>query len=1026
VVIGGTSYDLLVGPTMQTGQQAALQLNVSTAGTAPIAVTPKVSIYALDYSGQPLVTSSAPAATINPGKTAQPVSIDLSSLVTKPGVYVGQAVLTDASGSSISPIIFFRYIIAGAVYNIRSVSADKTAVTTGGTVNVTVGYSGTPAPINPAASTSPAASADMATVAVTLFNERGQQVGAAQQDVDFDQGNSISLPVTVTAAAAALRVGASITKNGVAVATYGSDLSPDFAAQAQKAANTPVVTSSSKSQAMLEGAGFVVLAILILGLIWLARRHSRNGMNQPPTQPPMPPFSPTAMMLAILVGASALLLGAGTSRAAMTVTPVAHGERQGTIIKNYNPIVFTLNRPSNNVPITPSGVTPVVTFPLSFNLVAYGCDNNTFDVLYYVQYGNGSEDAYGQIGSGQHSGSHTQRLVANGPYGIGPGNNNNSDHTTGVLSQFTPQAGQNTMTIYLVVGLPSSITPSQLPSSYAAGKFPQWLASQTSDSYLVVTLSPITDTMPTGSVGNVINPLQSNATVPGWACDVDDPAATTLVDIYMATGSNPLQPAYWHYPANAQNSDPNTSSATIASNCGGTTAHAFLVPIPVYWQEDAPTTLTIKAFARNVNSLGETPYDYVNSSGGSDPEPYPPVAGVPLYGGSSILPVRTITPPTPVAPTASGVCVNNIPALSLSWSSMTDSQSVSGDTLSQGVAGYQLQISTNSTFDPESTKKIADQNTTQATISGTDSTFNPSALTINASTQYYARIVYVATGAVGATANATTPASCGSGGGGAPVVNFGTSANVYPGGSIALTWTAVNPTQGIAPTHWWNWFLPSAYADSSGITCTASNDSGGLTDPTTGWSGSGVGANGSRLVGPISDNSNHKITFNLTCTNSSGSTTPPPVVATIVNNGGGGNPPTVSLSFSQNGNPCPSSGGGACTPVCGAPVTLNWNVTDSTDNGTNPQVDYCVPTGGDSTWSSSEITSSNYNSSYSPVPPVSGSGSRAYTLTCFNSAKPPVTTSGVSASVTINAPTGNCTTSTPGNSGTTGGSSFPF
>ncbi len=1046
--VASSTFDVLSGPTVQSGQPIALQFSAKS--SVATTLIPKISIYSFDYSGQPIVVSNMPAIPVTAASAPQNFSVDMSSLVSKPQVYAGQAVLTTTDGVAVSPIIFFRYIVGGSVYNLRSVTADKTAVVNGGTVAITVSYSGTPAVLTSNGDmASSSVSSGTATVAATLYNEHNQEIGSAKQDVDFSQSGNVTLPVIVNASANALRTVVTVTKNGVVVVNYGGDLSPNFAAEAQEAiAAGPATTAGSQgTQAMLEDVGFLVLAIFILCSVWYLKRRSRN--NDDTNQPP---FSPIAMLLAILIGTSFLAGGVTVSHADLSQNITSCGGTNlkctvldghynaSSYVSGYN-MNFQLNKPTDNVPVG-------VQFPLSFILDDSTCQNKAYNVVYYVQYGAPtgannpydasipvySQDAWGTIGTASGgTNKHVGRILTGGTYVIGPnsagGAQNNSDDSASSGQEFTAldaqqvasYGGKNTMTIYFAeepVGFDAKKLPHMYAQAKASGDFSAFRpivsgGYSNNYAYLILTVAPITDTMPVGALGTVINPLLPSAAIAGWACDIDDPSATALVDIYMATSTNSFEIVYPSYPANAQNSDPNTSSATIASNCGGTTVHAFLIPIPPRWQEDGPTTLSVKAFARNINSSGNTPYDYINTTKGpgSDPEPFP------VYGGSHVLPIQTFTPPTPIAPTASGVCVNNIPVLSLSWSSMTDSQSVNGDTLSQGVAGYQLQISTDSAFGSESTKKIGSQNTTQATISGTDSGFTP-ALTIALNTQYYARIVYIATGAVGATANATTPASCGSGGGGAPVVNFGTSASIYPGGSIALTWTAVNPTQGIAPTHWWNWFLPSAYADSSGITCTASNSSGGLTDSTTGWSGN-VSANGSREVGPLSDNVSHKITFNLTCTNSSGSTTPPPVIGTIITTNGGGTVPTFSLSFAQNGNPCPASGSGPCTPVCNAPLTIGAQQINDSDTSKTDGTNYCVETNGSSGWPG-ETVWENYSTLQGVSIPVP-SKTLQYTLTCYNSA-------GASqpANATVNAPTGGCTTQNPGNGGTTGGNSFPF
>jgi hypothetical protein len=143
----------------------------------------------------------------------------------KPGVYDGTIIFSDAKNIQRSPVISFRYIVAGPIATIQSVSTDKPSVKKGELVVASVHVVGTPVDItaNPANDNK---NVVQGTLSIELTNAQGEVVGTGQTDLALaavDQVKQFSL--TAQTDASSLSAKATVSAGGKIIATFNTPIS---------------------------------------------------------------------------------------------------------------------------------------------------------------------------------------------------------------------------------------------------------------------------------------------------------------------------------------------------------------------------------------------------------------------------------------------------------------------------------------------------------------------------------------------------------------------------------------------------------------------------------------------------------------------------------------------------------------------------------------------------------------------------------------------------------------------------------
>ena len=141
VQVGKNAFFLQQGPSVRLGDKAFLHLDIKSPET--ISATPQVSIYDFEVVNEPLKKFNLDNVNISSkGTTTLDIPIDISDL--KPGVYVGQVLLTNDKNITVSETLEYRFIVWGDIATIRTITSDKSFGKKDDVVNINVQIVGSP------------------------------------------------------------------------------------------------------------------------------------------------------------------------------------------------------------------------------------------------------------------------------------------------------------------------------------------------------------------------------------------------------------------------------------------------------------------------------------------------------------------------------------------------------------------------------------------------------------------------------------------------------------------------------------------------------------------------------------------------------------------------------------------------------------------------------------------------------------------------------------------------------------------
>lgn len=140
VISGEKVFPIQAGPTLKKDVEAYLQFEIKNPNKTAVTYIPNIKIYERAannlVSDVNLATSSLLAGEKNTIKYVLPRFGDRS------GVYVGEVVVNDVTGSLVAPEFGFRYIVAGPLVTINNLVLDRLSTNVGQTVNGILTYTG--------------------------------------------------------------------------------------------------------------------------------------------------------------------------------------------------------------------------------------------------------------------------------------------------------------------------------------------------------------------------------------------------------------------------------------------------------------------------------------------------------------------------------------------------------------------------------------------------------------------------------------------------------------------------------------------------------------------------------------------------------------------------------------------------------------------------------------------------------------------------------------------------------------------
>jgi hypothetical protein len=338
VMVDGKNFGLQNGPTIYVNGTGKLSVVLSSNSSENISVTPKVAIYNRTVGTTLLSEVSLPVINIIAQKPQQNYNLnfDLPTFEYKAGVYAGRLDLVDAQGVKRAPSIDFRYIIAGDIFTIQSVSVDKEAVKKGEEVKLTVGFTGSTYDIT----TLKATGAEEADITIELFDQSGKSIANHTELVNFNKVQNQAFTLKAERDADTLAVKIVVSKNGKVLTTYNSVLSANF----------PV---EEKGLSVWQISLYSILAVLIIAIFFLLLRKKNKNV-----------ITPVAMIL-VLFG----MFGLANFTLAYTVT-----EDWKADASYYSPGI-TMSGPYENQQVTAGA-----RFYTTGNTVTTFCDNDYQDV----------------------------------------------------------------------------------------------------------------------------------------------------------------------------------------------------------------------------------------------------------------------------------------------------------------------------------------------------------------------------------------------------------------------------------------------------------------------------------------------------------------------------------------------------------------------------------------------------------------------------------------------------------------------
>jgi hypothetical protein len=221
--VNGATFIPEGGPTVGNGKKGVLMVTLRNPSKDEMVLTPQTEIFDRSETQEKLFSGNEPAVTIAPG-TSKTISIPLNTFNDTPKVYAGRVVFLDKDGIARSPVVSYRYIVAGPIVTILKVKADKQEAVKGEKVNLTVDLVGPPIDIV----TSVVPKVGMVSAKATLFGKEGAEIGEGTIDVDIDTLASpfIEIPITAQASSDSFAVKIDIIKDGSIITSYSTLLTP--------------------------------------------------------------------------------------------------------------------------------------------------------------------------------------------------------------------------------------------------------------------------------------------------------------------------------------------------------------------------------------------------------------------------------------------------------------------------------------------------------------------------------------------------------------------------------------------------------------------------------------------------------------------------------------------------------------------------------------------------------------------------------------------------------------------------------
>ncbi|HEV2601590.1 MAG TPA: hypothetical protein VGT41_04785, partial [Candidatus Babeliales bacterium] len=260
LTVDGQQYPVDVGPTLyETSTSTTVSIKLSNTNNTAITVTPNIKVYNRTIDNSPLKTYAGDAVTVKANSSVT-VTYPLDRFSNKAGVYAGDISFVDANNSVRALDFQYRYIVAGNIITISSITSTASLIKSGDIIPITINYSGSPYDI----ATGNISGNGSAQLDVKIFNEKDELVGTYSDTTDFNIGSSKNISIKAQAAAQAIRVEVTATQNGTVVATYSTKLSANY-----DQAKNNIVTNGDNNHmtAIMYGILGVIIVIILIALI---------------------------------------------------------------------------------------------------------------------------------------------------------------------------------------------------------------------------------------------------------------------------------------------------------------------------------------------------------------------------------------------------------------------------------------------------------------------------------------------------------------------------------------------------------------------------------------------------------------------------------------------------------------------------------------------------------------------------------------------------------------------------------------
>ena len=220
IVIGNNSFGLNEGPMVYKDGHVFLKMDIKNGSAKAIAnLTPKISIYEMDYARSPLSVYSEKKFSLK-AKSLDSFSFDLPTFSYTPKVYAGEVVIVDENGINRTNPIKFRYIVYGEVVNIQNVFTSKTSLDKGENFKIDVNYLGSPYDILKMTS----ATSTPSDLYVKVTNENDEIVSEYRDKTTFETAGDKSVELKAESPSKVLNIEISVSKDGKVVTEYRTRL----------------------------------------------------------------------------------------------------------------------------------------------------------------------------------------------------------------------------------------------------------------------------------------------------------------------------------------------------------------------------------------------------------------------------------------------------------------------------------------------------------------------------------------------------------------------------------------------------------------------------------------------------------------------------------------------------------------------------------------------------------------------------------------------------------------------------------